>query len=235
MRERAGVMRIMLRQVKRASLAILALGIPVTLAGCAQYQAAQHTERLPQTALVVPPPLATPEAPAPTPKAKPKSVTTKSTGAPAKAVSAKAPAAYRPAGAADVMGEAECTDVNACASVLKAMIADPGRAWMNQPASPAVLANGVRLFAYLSLREKLACPELAAAATEVEAAATAFRWGVAGMSTEQADRARALSAEVGQELHDEGVRRCALDGKRKATGLAEAGRMASRTARAGER
>src|SRR5262245_22203000 len=41
--------------------------------------------------------------------------------------------------------EARCPNVDTCVSVLKAMVADPQRAWIQQPATPAVLANGVRL------------------------------------------------------------------------------------------
>jgi len=195
------------RRFEGAPLSALALGATLMLAGCAQYQATQRTDGLPLAVVVEPP---APAAPAAV-QAKPKIA--KTTDAGAKVAAAKTPATYRPAGAADAADEASCTDVYACASVLKAMIADPARVWIKRPASPAVLANGVRLFAYRALREKLACHELAAASTEVEAATTAFRWGVAGVTAEQADRARTLSADVGQELQAEGARRCAPGSK----------------------
>ncbi len=181
----------------------VAVAIALALAGCAQYEA-RRADGLPLTAAVEPPSQAALAASPPTPKVK----TAKAKDADAKPIAAKPAVAYRPAGAADAAEEASCTDVNACGSVLKAMLADPARAWMKRPASPAVLANGVRLFAYRALREKLACQELAAAVTEVEAAATAFRWGVAGVTAGQADRARSLSAEVVQELQAESARRC---------------------------
>jgi hypothetical protein len=114
----------------------------------------------------------------------------------------------RPASAAANADEASCKSVDVCASVLKAMIADPRRSWMQSRPAPPVLANGVRLFAYRALRARLTCQELAAAASEVEAAAKAFRWGVGGVSADEADRAQALSAEVAQELRAESTRRC---------------------------
>lgn len=194
------------------ALAAPALVAVLALAGCAQYQATQRTDGLPLAVATEPPPRPTTAAPPPAPQAKPRITSIKKDSGP-KVAAAKPPTAYQRAGAADAMDEASCTDVFACASVLKAMIADPRRSWMKEPAPAAVLVNGVRLFAYRALRENLACHELATAATEVEAATTAFRWGVAGVTAEQADRARTLSAEVGQELHDEGARRCAPGSK----------------------
>lgn len=174
------------------------------LAGCASYQSAQA----PPTSVTEP---TNYQRPTPVPKATParSAVASRAIAAPR--------AAYRPAGSmpdtkpAGVVAnadEATCTNVDACASVLKAMIADPRRSWMQSRPPPSVLANGVRLFAYRALRGRLTCQELAAAASEVDAAAKAFRWGVSGVGTEEADRAQALSAEVGQELRAESTRRC---------------------------
>jgi len=204
-------MRALLRRFGGVSPAGLALVTALLLAGCAQYQATSRSEALP---LVVEPP--SQALPATTPAAQPRSKIGPTKDAGTKTTATKQAPTYRPAGATG--DESSCTNVDACASVLKTMIADPSRAWMKRPAPPAVLINGVRLFAYRALREKLACDELAVAATEVEAAAVAFRWGIAGVSTEQADRARSLSAEVGQELHAEGVRRCGLGSRGRALG-----------------
>jgi hypothetical protein len=122
-----------------------------------------------------------------------------------KSAAAKEP----PARASTDLDEAGCTNVEACASVLKAMVADPERAWMQRPAPPAVLANGVRLFAYRALRPRLTCGELAAASAEVETGANALKGGVPGLQPDKADRARSLSVEVGHELQAETARRCA--------------------------
>jgi hypothetical protein len=104
--------------------------------------------------------------------------------------------------------EAGCTNVDTCVSVLKAMVADPERAWMRQPVSPAVLANGVRLFAYRALKTQLTCGELAAALTEIEAAAQAFSGAVADLKPERITRVRVLSVQVGTELQAENAQRC---------------------------
>jgi hypothetical protein len=109
--------------------------------------------------------------------------------------------------------EASCANVDTCVSVLKAMVADPERAWMRQPASPAVLANGVRLFAYRALKTQLTCGELAAAMTEIETAAQTFSGGVGGLKPEQITRVRILSVEVGTELQAENAQRCSSPGK----------------------
>ena len=69
--------------------------------------------------------------------------------------------------------------------MLKAMVASPDRSWLHRPATPAVLANGVRLFAYRALVPKLDCGELAMALTEVETAAHTFSHAVAGLQPEQ--------------------------------------------------
>jgi hypothetical protein len=127
----------------------------------------------------------------------------------AKADAPKAAAQYRPATAGTPpQDEAGCTSVDKCANVLRAMVAGPDRKWIARPASPTVLANGVRLFAYRALKPKLSCPELAAALTEVETAAQAFSGPIANLDPEQAGRARTLSVEVGDELTAENARRC---------------------------
>ena len=52
--------------------------------------------------------------------------------------------------------------------MLKAMVAGSDRSWVQRPAPPAVLSNGVRLFAYRALAPKLGCSEIALALAEVE-------------------------------------------------------------------
>lgn len=147
----------------------------------------------------------------------------------------EADVAYRPAGRPPEAGdahtmaetEAGCTNVDECAFVLKAMVADPQRSWIGRPAPPAVFANGVRLFAYRSLRPSLACVELAAATAEVQAGITTFGGPVPGVSPQRAARVRSLSVEVGDELHMESARRC-QDQPRIGAGSARPGDAKSR-------
>lgn len=137
---------------------------------------------------------------------------------------ASTPAKPKPTARQD---EASCANVETCVSVLKTMVADPERAWMHRPASPAVLANGVRLFAYRALKTQLTCSELAAAITEIETAAQAFSGSVAGLKPEQITRVRVLSVEVGTELQAENAERCSSSSKVGAVGtLAPAGSIA---------
>ncbi len=88
------------------------------------------------------------------------------------------------------------------------MIDDPDRAWINWPASATTLANGVRLFAYRTLRPKLTCSQLTTALHEVTIATAAFAGPVTGLQPSQIDRARALSGKVEGELKAERVARC---------------------------
>jgi hypothetical protein len=104
--------------------------------------------------------------------------------------------------------ETSCTSVDRCASVLKAMVGGPDRSWIGRPASPTVLANGVRLFAYRALKPNLSCGELAAALAEVETAAQTLSGPVDGLKPDQVTRTRVLSVEVGEELQTENTRRC---------------------------
>lgn len=123
---------------------------------------------------------------------------------------------YRPAGGplelaeARMVGESEanCANVEGCASVLKVMVAGPHRAWIGRPAPPSTFANGVRLFAYRSLRSSLTCAELAAAMAEVQNAVVTFGAPVAGLAPERGARIRSLSLEVADELSMESARRC---------------------------
>jgi hypothetical protein len=127
-------------------------------------------------------------------------------------VAAKEPPLRQP-GSAGSEDEASCTRVEDCASVLKAMVASSDRSWVQRPATPAVLSNGVRLFAYRALRPRLDCDELAAALTELETAVHTFGNPLAGLQPEQMHRVRNLSIQVGGELHDERARRCAAQAK----------------------
>lgn len=121
----------------------------------------------------------------------------------------KAPPSPRPSSRPPLLDqEMACISVDQCASVLKAMVDDPGRSWMSWPANATTLANGVRLFAYRSLRPKLSCSELTTAVHELTIAMAAFSGPVAGLQKEQIDRARALTASVEGELKTERANRC---------------------------
>jgi hypothetical protein len=144
----------------------------------------------------------TPLAAAP---AKPKVVAAPSGRVERPAAQPKAPLRSSPVQLAE---EAACVSVDQCVSVLKAMIDDPDRSWMRRPASATTLANGVRLFAYRTLRPKLSCSELTTALHEITIARAAYAGPVAGLQKSQIDRARALSAEVDGELRTERTARC---------------------------
>ena len=131
----------------------------------------------------------------------------------AKKQGAGAPVAKEPLPRQPGGDEASCAKVEDCASVLKAMVASPNRSWLHRPAAPAVLANGVRLFAYRALIPKLDCGELAKALTEVETAAQTFSQDVAGLQPGSVSRAKSLSLRVGDELRAERASRCSAQAK----------------------
>jgi hypothetical protein len=171
------------------------------LAGCAMQTVQSDIEAQTRVAAVEQAPTEERAAPA---RVKKKIAAAKKS-APTLAVSQPAPPAGR--------DEANCSRVEDCASVLKAMVADSDRSWVQRPAPPAVLSNGVRLFAYRALAPKLGCSEIALALAEVDSAAQAFGHPVAGLQPEQLSRTRDLSLEVGEELRAERSQRCAAHAK----------------------
>ena len=168
------------------------------LAGCAMQTVQSDFEAQTRVAALGPPPAEERAAPA----------RVKKNIAAAKKSAASAPAA--PAAGQD---EASCARVEDCASVLKAMVAGSDRSWVQRPAPPAVLSNGVRLFAYRALAPKLGCSEIALALAEVDSAAQAFAHPVAGLQPEQMSRTRSLSLEVADALRAERSQRCAAHAK----------------------
>lgn len=111
----------------------------------------------------------------------------------------------RPASGPDVPA---CEGGSDCASLLKSLIESPNRSWVGQPQLPADHATGTRLFAYRALRERLSCPELSTARSEIEDASATFKAPVAGISATQAKRILVLNAAVNTELRAEQERRC---------------------------
>ena len=101
-----------------------------------------------------------------------------------------------------------CEGGSDCASLLKSLIENPNRSWVGQPQSPADHATGTRLFAYRALRDRLSCPELSTARSEIEDASATFKAPVAGISATQGKRILVLNAAVNAELRAEQERRC---------------------------
>lgn len=94
-------------------------------------------------------------------------------------------------------------------NALRAMLADPQRRWVREPASPWAYASGVRLFAFKQKKRELTCDELAIGQREAEAAAGTLRGpGGAGLTPAQISRGVMFGEEVGRELANERRRRC---------------------------
>jgi hypothetical protein len=113
--------------------------------------------------------------------------------------------AARPASSPDMPA---CEGGSDCASLLRSLVDSPNRSWVGQPQSAADHATGTRLFAYRALRDRLSCPELSMARSEIERAAATFKAPIAGISAAQAKRILALNAAVNAELRAEQDRRC---------------------------
>jgi hypothetical protein len=182
----------------------LLLAATLGLAGCAS-QTAESEGMLPTRVAGWNPPA--PEERAAPPPAKPEKPVAAAKKAPVKPDLAKAPQQQQPRQELD-RDEAACAGVDTCTSVLKAMVAGADRSWVQRPAPPKVLANGVRLFAYRALKPTLSCGELNAAVSEVSKAARALAGPVDGLEPAQAARVRQLSAEVADELKAERAQRC---------------------------
>jgi hypothetical protein len=113
-----------------------------------------------------------------------------------------------PVGPRGPITELDCGSDTACVSQLKMLIDDPQRNWINQPPTPAEYVQGIRLFAYRALKNKLICGELKSALAEIESASNALDNPVPGVTPAQVARARSLGAQVKVELQAEQARRC---------------------------
>jgi hypothetical protein len=190
-----------MRVLPLSGASVLLSAAVLGLAGCAWQSAEGDAELSTRVAGWSQPP---PEDRAPLakpPVAEPKT-------APAKAAVAKAPQVPQPRARGVAGDEVGCTGVDTCGSVLKAMVAGTDRSWVQRPAPPKVIANGVRLFAYRALKPALTCGELGAALSEAKRAAQTFANPVAGLEPERAARVKQLSAEVADELEAERAQRC---------------------------
>lgn len=101
-----------------------------------------------------------------------------------------------------------CHTIDQCGLMLRQLIDDPGRAWITKRPSATVYANGTRAFAYLALRTKLTCSEIALALDDLEAADRSLDATIAGPTRVQAERTRALNASVSEKLRAEQADRC---------------------------
>jgi hypothetical protein len=101
-----------------------------------------------------------------------------------------------------------CGSVDQCTLLLRLMVGDPDRRWINERPSSAVYANGTRLFAYRALRRALRCSELSLAVQETNEAEAFLTRSIPGLKPEQIVRVRALNAEVRGELEAEFDVRC---------------------------
>jgi hypothetical protein len=106
------------------------------------------------------------------------------------------------------VGELDCGSDTACVSQLKMLIDDPQRSWIAKSPTPAEYVQGIRLFAYRALKNKLICGELKSALAEIETASNALDSPVPGVTPAQVARARSLGAQVKVELQAEQARRC---------------------------
>src|SRR5262245_11152172 len=116
----------------RFQSAMLALAGAVLLPGCAQY-APPRAEWSTLTVVAEAPPQAGPATRAPL-RSKPRIARARPVAT--KLAATKPAATYRPAGHPPeaIDDEASCAAAGTCAAVLKSMLADPERTWMQHPA-----------------------------------------------------------------------------------------------------
>lgn len=93
-------------------------------------------------------------------------------------------------------------------ATLQAMVNDPSRKWVKEPATPAAYASGVRLFAFKKQKATLSCEELAHGRKEADAAPATLRSNGTGLTPAQVSRGAMLAHDVGRELGNEYNRRC---------------------------
>jgi len=93
-------------------------------------------------------------------------------------------------------------------ATLQAMVNDPARKWVKEPATPSAYASGVRLFAFKSKKKDLTCDELAHARKEADAGPASLRSSGTGLTPAQVSRGAMLAQDVGRELGNEYNRRC---------------------------
>jgi len=118
-----------------------------------------------------------------------------------------------PPGRLDSQAGLSCVDdtadcINQRRLALEALMSDPSRSWLRQPATPAAYASGVRLFVMLKQKRTFSCDELRMAHREARAARSVLREGqTSGLSLAQISRGALLGDEVSGQLKREMRRR----------------------------
>ncbi len=94
-------------------------------------------------------------------------------------------------------------------AMVKAMSTDPSRAWISQSTDRGLAASGVRLFAYQNVRDKLSCPELTSAVSDLEATKRLLAEGpAAGQTMLRHNDIKAMTDDVRAALSATKMRRC---------------------------
>ncbi len=94
-------------------------------------------------------------------------------------------------------------------AMVRSMSADPSRAWIAQSADRGTAASGVRLFAYQNVRDKLSCPELTSAVSDLDAAKRLLAEGpAAGQTMARHNDIKAMTNDVRAALAASKIRRC---------------------------
>jgi len=106
-------------------------------------------------------------------------------------------------------------DSQACVAqrtgIVQSLSQDQSRAWVGQTAGRGMVASGVRLFAYQNVRDKLTCPELSSALTELDAAKLALAEGPApGQTMLRHNQIAAMTTDVRAELANTRTRKCGV-------------------------
>jgi hypothetical protein len=91
---------------------------------------------------------------------------------------------------------------------LRAMIESPDRAWIGHRETAQSLASGARMYAYLALRQKLTCAELAMAVEDLESVIKMFDKPLPKITSERAGLVIDLAIDVWSKLKTERQVRC---------------------------
>jgi hypothetical protein len=94
-------------------------------------------------------------------------------------------------------------------AALKSMLADPKRAWVRAPESPAGYATGVKFFAYRQVKGQLTCAELAHGREETRLVVGALKQGsVPGANDSRIAQVKDMAGQLNKELAREFDRVC---------------------------
>ena len=104
-------------------------------------------------------------------------------------------------------------DSKACVAqrtqIVQSLSSDQTRSWIGQPVGQAMVASGVRLFAYQNVRDKLTCPQLAGGIAEMDAAKQTLGQGPApGQTVLRHNQIKAMTDDVRAGLNAARLRKC---------------------------